>query len=208
MGNMVVGSYWVTANILELSNPSATPAVANARIKQVLSTVATALKTAKSGPAWKPPGAALPGFCSTAGSTAQVNTALGAADFEVVGQDEGTSDAVSYTQLPGVYSQCTWQSAGGTGPFTYASIALLRGGAWVLPSLPGKVNTRAYMLGAYTSMTIPGATSAAGNCSTDADECQVAVSTGPLLVVIDMDDPSATQSTAALAKLVAAIKAS
>jgi hypothetical protein len=208
VGNMVVGSYWVTANILELSNPSATPAIANSRIQQVLTTVATALKTAKAGPAWTPPGAALPGFCSAAGSTAQVNTALGVSDFALVGEDEGTADAASYTQLPGVYSQCTWQSAGGASPFTYAAIAMLRGGAWVLPSLPGKLNTRAYMLGAYTAMTIPGATAAAGNCSTDADECLVALTIGSVLVVVNMDDPSTAQSTAALTKLVAAIKAS
>lgn len=64
------------------------------------------------------------------------------------------------------------------------------------------------MLGAYTAMTIPGATAAAGDCSTDADQCEVAVSIGSLLVVTDMDDPSDAQSTAALAQLVAAIKAS
>ena len=208
VSNMLVGSYWVTANIQVLSGSSATLAAANARIQQVLTTVASALGAAKAGPAWNPPGAALPGFCSAAGSTAQVNTALGVTDFTVAGEDQASADAASYTQLPGVYTQCTWQSAGGTSAFTYASIAMLRGGAWVLPSLPGQLNSRAYMLGAYTAMAIPGATSAAGNCSTAANECLVAVSIGSLLVVISIDDPSTAQSTAALTKLVAAITAS
>ncbi len=206
VANMLVGSYWVTANILELNNPSATPAIATTRIQQVLTTVATALTTAKAAPAWNPPGAALPGFCAAAGSTAQVNAALGVNDFTVLGEDDGPADAASYTQLPNVYSQCAWQTDDSSGDFV--SVALLKGGGWVLPSLPGKLNTRAYMLGAYAPMTIQGATSAAGNCSSDADECEAAVSIGTLLVVIDMDDHSDAQATAALAKLVAAIKTS
>jgi hypothetical protein len=85
---------------------------------------------------------------------------------------------------------------------------MLRGGAWVMPKLPGAINSRAYMLNAYTSMTVPGATAAAGSCSVDADECLVALSIGSLLVVVNLDDPSDAQSSAALAKIVTAIKAS
>ena len=206
-GNMLVGSYWVTAYIQSLGGTAVSQATANARIQQVLAAVAPPLKTATAGKAWIPPTGTLPTFCSATGSTAQVNAALGVSDFAVVGEDDQVADAASYTQTPGVYTQCSWSGAE-TDPFTYLSIGMLRGGAWVLPQLPGESNTKSYMLGAYTSMTIPGATSAAGNCSTGANECEVALAIGSLFVVIDMDDPSDAQSSAALAKIVAAIKAS
>jgi hypothetical protein len=207
-GNMLVGDYWVTANLQDIGTTSVSSTTASSRIQLVLSTVATALKNTTPAPAWNPPGAALPTFCSTDASTAKVNTALGVTDFAPVGEDVAETDAASYTQLPGVYTQCTWGSGSTSDPFTYLSVAMLKGGAWVLPELPGQLNTRSYMLGAYTSMTIPGATAAAGNCSTAADQCEVAVSIGSLLVVIGMDDPSTAQSSAALAAVVADIKAS
>jgi hypothetical protein len=207
-GNMLVGSFWVSAYVQNLGAGPVSLATANANIQQILTTVASSLTTAKARTAWKPPAGTLPTFCAAASSDAAVNSALGGTDFALAGSDDELSDAASYTQQPGVYTQCTWGSASSTGPFTYLSIAILRGGAWVLPQLPGESNSKAYMLGAYTSMTIPGATAAAGNCSTDADECLVAVSLGSTLVVINMDDPSDAQATAALAKIVADIKAS
>jgi hypothetical protein len=207
-GNMIVGNYWVTAAVQDIGTTSVSSATASSRIQQVLTTVATALKNTTAAPAWNPPGAALPTFCSTDASTAQVNTALGVTDFAPVGEDEASPDAASYTQLPGVYTQCAWGTGSTTEPFTFLSVAMLKGGAWVIPELPGRLNTRTYTLGAYTPMTIPGATAAAGYCSTGVDECQVALSIGTLLVVLDMDDPSDAQSSAALAKIVADIKAS
>jgi hypothetical protein len=207
-GNMLVGSYWVTANLQDIGATSIPAATASSRIQQVLTTVATALKNTTAGPAWNPPGPPLPTFCSTDASTAKVNTALGVTDFAPVGEDEAETDAASYTQLPGVYTQCVWGSGSNSEQFTYLSVAMLKGGAWVLPELPGQQNTRSYMLGAYTSMTVPGATSAAGACDTGADECEVALSIGSLLVVVGMDDPSTAQSSAALAAIVADIKAS
>ena len=207
-GNMLVGSFWVTAYIQNLGGAPVAQATANARMQQVLVAVAAPLKTAIAAKAWIPPAGALPTFCSAVGSTAQVNAALGVTDFAVVGEDDQVADAASYTQQPGVYTQCTWGSSGSSSPFTYLSVAMLRGGAWVLPQLPGEKPTASYMLDAYAPVTIPGATSAAGNCSVAADECEVAVAIGSLLVVIDVDDPSEAQSSAALAKIVAAIKAS
>jgi hypothetical protein len=204
---MLVGTYWVTANLLDIVADSIPQATANARIQQVLTTVAAALKNTKASTAWKASGA-LPIFCTAAGSTAKVNAALGAGDFAVVGEDDGPKDAASFTQTSGDYAQCVWQSAGGTGAFTYLSIAMLRGGAWAVPQLSGQFSRMNYMLGAYSSMLIPGATAAQGNCSIDADECQVAIAIGSRLVVIEMDDPSDAQSSAALAKIVAAIKSS
>jgi hypothetical protein len=208
MGNMLVGTYWVTANLQDIVTTSMPQATATARIQHVLTMVAAVLKNTKAGKAWTPRGGALPGFCSAAGSTAQVNSAVGASDFAAVGEDAGEADAASYTQKPGVYTQCTWGSASSPGPFSYVSIGMLRGGAWVLPQLPGETNTKSYMLAAYTSITIPGATSAAGNCSVAADQCEVAVAIGSLLVVIGTDDPSDAQSMAVLATIVAAIRAS
>jgi hypothetical protein len=207
-GNMLVGSFWVTAYVQNLGAGPVSLATANSNIQHILTTVASSLSTAKAGAAWKPPAGKLPTFCTAPGSTAAVNTALGATDFAIVGSDDELSDAASYTQQSGDYTQCTWGSAASAGPFTYLSVAILRGGAWVLPQLPGETNSKAYMLGAYTAMTIPGATAAAGDCSADADECLVAVSLGSTLVVINVDDPGDAQATAALAKIVADIKAS
>ncbi len=206
--NMLVGTYWVTAGLTNIADTTLSQSTADTRIQQVLTTVAAALKTAKPGPAWVPPGSALPGFCSSNASTAQVNTALGVSDFAVVGEDAPETDAASYPQLPGVYTQCAWGSASQSEPFTYLTIAMLKGGSWILPELPGQRNTKNYMLDAYAPMTIPGATAAAGDCSLPADECEVAVSIGTTLVVIDLDDPSTAQSSAALAAIVADIKAS
>jgi hypothetical protein len=205
--NMLVGSFWVTAYIQNLGGTPISQSIANARIQQVLTAVAPPLTTATAGKAWIPPNNSLPTFCSASGSTTQVNTALGVSDFAVVGEDDQVADASSYAQTAGVYTQCAWSGAESE-PFTYLSIGMLRGGAWVLPLLPGHNDPKSYMLGAYTSMTVPGTNSAAGDCSTAADECEVAVAIGSLLVVIGMDDPSDAQSSAAIAKVVAAIKAS
>jgi hypothetical protein len=207
-GNALVGSFWVTAYVQNLGALPVSAVTASANIKQILQTAAAAVKSATPGSAWNPPGPALPQFCSAASSTAQVNAALGGTDFTTAGEDNEEEDAASYTQLPNVYTQCTWQSGSSAGPFTFLSVAMLRGGAWVMPKLPGAINSRAYMLNAYTSMTVPGATAAAGSCSVDADECLVALSIGSLLVVVNLDDPSDAQSSAALAKIVTAIKAS
>jgi hypothetical protein len=206
--NMLIGTYWVTVYVQNLDAAPVSLATANANVKQILTTVAVDLKSVKALPAWNPPGGALPAFCSSDSSTAAVNSALGVTDFAPVGEDEAETDASSYPQLAGVYAQCTWGTSSTSEPFTYFSVAMLKGGAWVLPQLPGEKNSKSYMLGAYTSMTIPGAAHAAGSCSVDADQCEVAFSVGSVLVVLELDDTSDAATTAALAKIVAAIKAS
>jgi hypothetical protein len=205
--NMLVGTYWATAYLQNLGNaiPQAT---ANANIQLVLKTIATALAGKTAGPAWIPPGAGLPSFCSDSGSTAKVNTALGANDFGPTGEDQQVSDATAYTQTVGTYGQCTWASANNTGKFTYLSMALLKGGAWVLPQLAGEHDPQAYMLGAYTATTIPGATAAVSSCSVGAQECNVMLTIGSTLVYVQLDDPSAAEVTAALTKIVADVAAS
>ena len=140
--NMLVGSFWTTIYVQNLGAGPVSLPTADVNVQHLMETVATALASAKAGPVWNPPGAAVPTFCSAAASTAAVITALGTSDLAVTGHDDTESDAASYTQLRGVYSQCGWSSAGGGGPFTYLSVALLRGGAWVLPSLPAESNTR------------------------------------------------------------------
>jgi hypothetical protein len=207
-GNMLVGDYWVTANLVNIAESGISQSTANGRIQQALATVATALANAKAGPAWVPPGTPLPTFCSVDASTAKVNTALAVTDFAPVGDDEQETDAASYTQQTGTYTQCAWGTGATTEPFTYVSVAMLEGGAWVVPLLPGHKNPQAYMLDTYSAMTIPGATTAAGDCSEGADECEVALSIGSLLVVIDIDDPGNAQAMTAIANVVADIKAS
>ena len=208
VANMLVGNYWVTASLTNIEDTTLSQATSNTRIQQVLTTVAAALKNATAAPAWVPPGSALPTFCSSGASTAQVNTALGVTDFASVGEDEAETDAASYTQLAGTYTQCAWGTGSTTEPFTFLEVAMLEGGAWIIPELPGQKNTENYTLDTYTALTVPGATAAAGDCSLSADSCEVALSIGSLLVVVDMDDPSTAQSSAALAAIVADIKAS
>jgi len=208
VANMLVGDYWVTASLTNIGDSTVSEATANTRVQQVLTTVASALKNTTAGPAWVPPGSALPTFCSSNASTAQVNTALGVSDFALVGDDQPETDAASYAQLSGTYTQCAWGTGSTTEPFTFLEVAMLKGGAWIVPELPGQTNTENYMLGTYTALTVPGATAAAGNCSLPANECEVALSIGSLLVVVNLDDPSTAQSSAALASIVADIKAS
>ena len=153
--------------------------------------MAAALKTAKAAPAWNPPAGTLPNFCSAAGSTAQANAALGLSDLQVASEDVGAGrrGRRSLQTLKRVHPMHMADAAGGTGPFTYLSIGMLRGGAWAMPELPGQKNSKAYMLGAYSAMSIPGASAAAGNRTADAQECVVvALSIGSLLVVVAMDD--------------------
>jgi hypothetical protein len=114
-------------------------------------------------------------------------------DFAPVGDDELEADAALYAQLVGDYTQCGWSTDSESGPFTYLSVAMLKGGAWMLPELPGQKNTKNYMLSAYGAMTVPGATAAAGDCNVLANECVVALSIGTLLVVVQLDDSSAAQ---------------
>jgi hypothetical protein len=208
VANMLVGDYWVTASLTDIGDTTISQATSNTRIQQVLTTAAAALKNTTAGPAWVPPGAALPTFCSSNASTAQVNTALGVSDFALVGEDEQETDAASYTQLAGTYTQCAWGTGSTTEPFTFLEVAMLKGGAWIIPQLPGQKDTYNYMLDTYSSMSVPGATAAAGDCSVPANECEVALSIGSLLVVVNLDDPSTAQSSAALAAIVADIKAS
>ena len=206
--NMLVGTFWVSAYLQDLGNSTIPQATAKSRMQQVLVTLAGELKNTTALPAWNPPGAALPSFCSEAGSTAEVNTALGGTDFGITGEDQAPADADSYSQQPGVYTQCTWSSAASTGKFTFLEIGMVKGGAWVLPQLTGETDDENYLLGAYTPITIPGADSAVSSCSQAAQQCQVMLSIGSLLVSIDLDDASPTLVTAALTKIVADISAS
>jgi hypothetical protein len=205
--NMLVGAFWATAYLQDLGN-SIPQATANANIQLVLKTIATALAGKSAAPAWNPPGAGLPSFCSASGSTANVNAALGATDFGPTGEDEQVSDATAYTQTVGTYAQCTWSSAASSGKFTYLEMALLQGGAWVLPQLAGEQDPQAYMLGPYSTTTIPGATAAVSSCSVGAQQCMVMLTIGSVLVYIQTDDPSTAEVTAALTKLVTDIAAS
>jgi hypothetical protein len=63
VGNMLVGSHWVTANLQDIETTSVSTSTASARMQQVLSTVATALKDSKASTAWNLPAGALPTFC-------------------------------------------------------------------------------------------------------------------------------------------------
>ena len=210
IGNMVVGSYWVTASIQSLDDTSTTHAIASSRMQQALTAIAAQLKNTTPRPAWNPPGSSLPSFCSDSGSTAQVNAALGETDFAVTGEDDGPADAESYTQQPGVYDQCSWGNDGDSTAdrFSYLEIAMVKGGAWVMPQLAGEQDQDNYMLGAYSPLTIPGADTAVSSCSVAAQQCAVYLTIGSTLVFIDLDDPGETLVDTAVSKLVAAIRAS
>lgn len=203
--NMLVGSFWVSAYLQDLGNSTMPQAKANARIQQVLTAVAAALKGQTALPAWNPPGPVLPTFCSEASSTALVNQALGTTDFGVAGHDTAPADAESYAQQPDVYAQCTWSSGSNSGKFTYLAVGMVKGGAWVLPQLAGEQNDQDYMLGPFQSTTIPGADAAVETCNTGAQACDVMLSIGSLLVSVNTDDPSPALVTAALTKIVADI---
>lgn len=211
LGNMLVGSYWVTVNLQDIGNTTLAQATATGRMQVVMSSVAGDLKNTTAPAAWNPPGAELPSFCSDNTSTAAVNSALGVTDFTVTGVDSGPADAQSYTQQPGTYDQCSWgdtESGSSSSSFSYLSLAMLKGGAWVMAELPGESDSRSYQLGAYSSITIPGADAAASSCSTGADQCDVYFTIGSVLYNVDLDDPSASLVNAALAKIVVDIKAS
>ena len=202
--NMLVGTYWVSASLQDLAG-TVPQSIANARMQSVLSTVASAVAPTTAVPPWNPPGAALPTFCTDSSTIAQVDSALGANDFSPQGDDEGIADASSFAQLAGTYSQCTWGSNGGSGAFTFLEVALLKGGAWALPQLAGETDTGNYMLGAYAPVTIAGADEAVETCSTNANQCEVMLSIGDLLVNLDLDDPGTGNVNAAVAKIVTAI---
>jgi hypothetical protein len=205
--NMLVGSYWVTVYLGDLGVGTVSQAVANSHMQQALSTIASALRTTTVLPAWNPPGT-LPGFCAAPGSLAKVQAAVDETDFAVTGQDNAPADASSYAQLPGVYAQCGWGSTNSSEKFTSVQIALLRGGSWALPALNGLSDPQLYMLGAYSTMSVPGADSAVGSCSTGVNECVVFLAIGTTLVYVELDDPGTAQVTSALSSLVTAIKAS
>jgi hypothetical protein len=203
--NMLVGSFWVTASFQNLSG-TVSQTTANARMQSILKTIAADLAAKSALPAWNPPGAALPGFCSNPASIAQVNTALGVTGFAAVGDDDGLADAESFTQLPQDYSQCTWSSSSETpGAFSFVSIAMLRGGSWVLPHLAGETDSGSYMLGPFSQTSVPGADSAVSSCSASANQCEYLLAMGGVLVNVNLDDPGAAKVTAAMAKLIADI---
>lgn len=206
--NMLVGTFWVTATLQDLGNGTIAQSVAKTRIQQVLTTLAADLKTATALPAWNPPGPALPSFCSESNSTAEVNTAFGATDFGVAGQDSAPADAESYTQQPGIYTQCTWSSAASKGKFTFLEIGMVRGGAWVMPELAGELGDENYLLPVFSTISIPGASSAVSSCSTAAQQCEVLLSIGSLFVSLELDDAGPALVTPALTKIVADISSS
>jgi hypothetical protein len=96
--NMLVGTFWVSAYLQNLGGSTITADVANTRIQQVLSTIATALGAAKVEVAWKPPKSTLPAFCSDPNSIATLDSVLGVTALTPSSNDQGGLDAQSVAQ--------------------------------------------------------------------------------------------------------------
>ena len=144
--NMLVGTFWVSAYLQNLGGSTITADVANTRIQQVLTTVATALTATKEDVAWKPPKSTLPAFCSDPNSIATLDSVLGGTALTPSSNEQGGLDAQSVAQSGANYALCGWQAPdggeAGTGHFTYIDIGMLRGGAWALADLTSAPTSR------------------------------------------------------------------
>jgi hypothetical protein len=208
--NMLVGTFWVSAYLQNLGGSSISSATANARIQQVLATLATDLGKTQQSAAWNPPGPSLPTFCSDQSSIAKLDSILGGIALAPSSNDQGGLDAQSIAESGSNYALCTWQAAdsgeAGSGHFTYIDVGMLRGGAWVLKGLTAAPPTDWY-LGAYKSVTVPGASAAVLACNTT--DCAAILAVGSSLVQINLDDVgNAAKEVSTLGSVVAALTAS
>jgi hypothetical protein len=208
--NMLVGDFWVSAYIQNLGDSTISADVANTRIQQVLSTIATALGKVKEANAWTPPGPALPAFCSDPNSIAKLDSILGGIALSPSSNDQGGLDAQSIAESGSNFAQCSWQTSdsgeAGTGHFTYIDIGMLRGGAWALKDLTAAPPTDWY-LGAYKPVTVTGASATVLACN--GTDCAAIMAIGTIAVQVNLDDignPAKELST--LGSVVAAIAAS
>jgi hypothetical protein len=118
-GNMLVGSYWVSATLVNIS--SVDTATYGARMNQILGTVATALANAKPAAAWNPPAPTLPSICTSPTTIGTVETARGA------------NGLVAFSPVTSPFDAGYLADLNSNDPS--AVIEVLRGGAWAVPLL-------------------------------------------------------------------------
>ncbi|HMH59127.1 MAG TPA: hypothetical protein VK537_08100 [Galbitalea sp.] len=208
--NMLVGDYWVAVQ-LNAGGSNATVSVGTSRMRSALTTIASRLSTATAtaGAVWNPPGASLPTFCADdahATSAVAVDAAVDGTGFFFEDSEAAPETASGYPRDVGDYAECDWTTLG-AGTFNDVFVAMLKGGAWVMPPLLGDLGVDSLERGPFRTVDISGAGTAAVSCTGDSGSCDALVADGSVLIHVSLDYASNDIFDAALIKLVTAVAA-